>query len=69
MKIRIKTTLIEIEIEDKPKIDSNNYTKRALPELPVCIKLAVDEAIRLHNGIVKEIKSSSLRPTIKRKKK
>lgn len=49
MKIRIKTTLIEIELEDKPRIGTNNFTKRSVPELPICIKSAVDEAIRLHN--------------------
>lgn len=53
MKIRIKTTLIEIEIEDEPKIGTDNYTKRSLPELPTCIKSAVDEAIRLHKEILK----------------
>lgn len=51
MKIRIKTTLIEIELEDEPKIGNDNYTKRVLPELPICIKSAVDEAIRLHNEV------------------
>ena len=51
MKIRIKTTLIEIELEDEPRIGTDNYTKRALPELPICIKSAVDEAIRLHNEV------------------
>ena len=57
MKIRIKTTLIEIKIDDEPKIDSNNYLKRSVPELPICIKSAVDEAIRLHNE-VSQLKSS-----------
>jgi hypothetical protein len=51
MKIRIKTTLIEIEIEDKPKIGSDNYTKRSVPDLPICIKSAIDEAIRLHKEV------------------
>jgi hypothetical protein len=51
MKIRIKTTLIEIELEDEPKIGSDSYTKRVLPELPICIKSAIDEAIRLHNEV------------------
>lgn len=51
MKIRIKTTLIEIELEDEPRIGTDNYTKRSLPELPICIKSAVDEAIRLHNEV------------------
>jgi hypothetical protein len=32
MKIRIKTTLIEIEIEDEVKIGSDNYTKRSVPD-------------------------------------
>ena len=51
MKIRIKTTLIEIELEDEPRIGTDNYTKRSVPELPICIKSAVDEAIRLHNEV------------------
>lgn len=51
MKIRIKTPLIYLEIEDKPTIGSDNYTKRSVPELPVCIKSAIDEAIRLHNEV------------------
>ena len=28
MKIRIKTTLVEIELEDEPRIGTDNYTKR-----------------------------------------
>lgn len=28
MKIRIKTTLIKIEIEDEPRIGTDNYTKK-----------------------------------------
>lgn len=53
MKIKIKTTLIKIEIEDDPKIGSDGYSKRILPELPTCIKSAIDEAIRLHNEVSK----------------
>lgn len=51
MKIRIKTTLIEIEIEDEPKVTSNSYTMRSVPDLPICIKSAIDEAIRLHKEV------------------
>ncbi len=61
MKIRIKTTLIEIEVEDKPTVGSDNYTKRSLPELPDCIKSAIDGAIRLHN----EVSQLNLTPTTK----
>ena len=53
MKIRIKTTLIEIELEDEPTISSDSYTKRTVPELPVCIKSVIEEAIRLHNEVSK----------------
>ena len=53
MKIRIKTTLIEIEIEDEPRTGSDNYIKRELPLLPVCITSAVNEAIRLHKEVYK----------------
>ena len=53
MKIRIKTNLIEIEIQDEPKIGSDNYTKRPLPELPKCIEKSISEAIRLHREVFK----------------
>lgn len=55
MKIRIKTNLIEVEILDEPKIDSQNYTKRALPELPECVEKAISEAIKLHNEVSKNL--------------
>ena len=58
MKIRIKTHLIEIEIQDEPKIGSDNYTKRVLPEIPECIEKAINEAIKLHNEVSKKEKSS-----------
>jgi hypothetical protein len=51
MKIRIKTTLIEIEIEDEPKVSSDGCTRRSVPDLPICIKSAIDEAIRLHKEV------------------
>jgi hypothetical protein len=57
MKIIIKTTLIEIEIQDEPKIGSDNYTKRVLPEIPECIEKAINEAIKLHNEVSKKEKA------------
>jgi|TARA_R100001244_G_scaffold130712_1_gene103113 hypothetical protein len=57
MKIRIKTNLIEIEIQDEPKIGSDNYTKRVLPELPECIEKAISEAVKLHNEVSKKEKA------------
>jgi len=57
MKIRIKTNLIEIEIQDEPKIGSDNYTKRKLPELPECIEKSIDEAIKLHKEVSKKEKA------------
>ena len=57
MKIRIRTSLIEVEIEDEPKIGSDNYTKRTLPELPACIEKAISEAIKLHNEVSKKDKT------------
>ena len=51
MKIRIKTTLLEIEIEDEPKSANDIYTRRSVPDLPICIKSAIDEAIRLHKEV------------------
>ena len=53
MKIRIKTNLIELEVEDHPTIGSDNYTKRTLPELPECINYVIEKAIKLHNEIKK----------------
>lgn len=55
MKIRIKTNLIEIEIEDEPKIGSDGYTKRELPKLLECIEKAINEAIKLHAEAAKNI--------------
>ena len=54
MKIRIKTNLIEIEIEDEPKVGSDNYIKRVLPELPECIEKAINEAVKLHIEVSKK---------------
>tara|TARA_R110002153_G_scaffold89459_1_gene218976 strand:- start:396 stop:569 length:174 start_codon:yes stop_codon:yes gene_type:complete len=54
MKIRIKTNLIEIEIEDEPKVGSDNYVKRVLPALPECIEKAINEAVKLHNEVYKK---------------
>ncbi len=53
MTIRIKTNLIEIEIQDEPKIGSDGYTKRRLDPLPECLEKAVCEAIKLHNEAAK----------------
>lgn len=53
MTIKIKTTLITLEIEDNHVIGSDNFTKRSLPELPICIYTAINEAIRLHNEVKK----------------
>ena len=50
MKITIKTNLIKIEIDDEITLH-NGYTRRELPELPACLKSAIDEAIRLHNEV------------------
>ncbi len=55
MKIRIKTSLIDLKFEDNPTIGSDNYTKRTLPEFTVSIKSSIDEAIRLHNEVVKSL--------------
>lgn len=51
MKIRIKTELIEIEIEDNPTIDNEGFTKRVLPTLPECIEEAISAAIKLHSEV------------------
>lgn len=57
MNIRIKTNLIEIEIQDEPKIGNDNYTKRVLPGLPglpECLEKAISEAIKLHHEVSKK---------------
>jgi hypothetical protein len=51
MKVTIKTTLITLEVEDKPKVTNDGYTKRSLPELPIAIKSIINEAIRIHNAV------------------
>ena len=51
MRIKIKTTFIKIEIEDEPKIGNDNFTKRVLPELPICIEKAIEQAIKLHKEV------------------
>lgn len=56
MKIRIKTPIVEVEVEDNPTIGNDDYTKRNLPDLPTCIKSVIDEAIKLHNEVSKDIK-------------
>ena len=53
MKIKIKTNLIEIEVEDEPKIGSDNYTKRAVPELITSLQQSIEQAIKLHNEVLK----------------
>ena len=55
MIIKIKTTLIEIVIEDEPTITSDGYTKRSLPEMPTAIKSAIKSAIRLHKEVFQSI--------------
>jgi hypothetical protein len=51
MLIKIKTTLIILEVSDEPNITNDGYTKHSVPELPTAIKAAIDEAIRLHNAV------------------
>lgn len=53
MKISIRTSLITLEIEDEPKVTVDGYIKRSLPELPIALKSAIDETIRLHNEVAK----------------
>ena len=51
MIITIKTTLIELTIDDSPTLDRAGYTKREVPELPTCIESAIDAAIKLHESV------------------
>ena len=54
MKIRIKTSLVTLEIEDEADYTGNMTTNHVLPELMPAIKCAIDEAIRLHNEVNKQ---------------
>lgn len=49
MKIKIKTSLITLEIEDDVSTVGGMSLQHALPDLPIALKAAIDEAIRLHN--------------------
>ena len=51
MIITIKTTLIELTVNDQPTMGSDGYTKRSVPELPECIESAINAAIKLHNEV------------------
>ena len=51
MIITIKTTLIELTVDDSPTLDSDGYTKRSVPELPICIESAINAAIKLHETV------------------
>ena len=53
MKIKIKTTLITLEIEDDVKEGNNGFLRHSLPDLIPAIKEAVTEAIRLHEEVKK----------------
>lgn len=58
MKIRIRTSLVTLEIEDEPTVTNDGYTKRSLPELPAALKAAIDETLRLHNILFLEDKEN-----------
>lgn len=51
MIITIKTTLIELTVDDSPTLDRAGYTKRGVPELPTCIESAINAAIKLHESV------------------
>ena len=52
MKIRIKTSLVKINIKDSPTIGSDNYTKRTVPDFTVRIESAITQAIKLHKEVL-----------------
>lgn len=52
MKIRIKTSLIEIEIEDHVIMGDDGFTKHRVPELPNCLESAISQAVILHNEVL-----------------
>lgn len=51
MKIKIKTHLIEMEVEDAPTIGRDEYTKRTVDNLHTCLVSTMEEAIRLHQVV------------------
>ncbi len=51
MKIRIKTELIELTIQDAPEHTGGTYTNHAIPETIAAIKAAVEQAVVLHNAV------------------
>ncbi len=56
MKIRIKTSLVKINIEDNPTIGSDNYTKRTVPDFKECVECAISQAIKLHKEVLNKDK-------------
>lgn len=54
MKIRIKTELVDFEIQDEVTIDKNQFIKRQVDSTVDCIKVCIDEVIKLHNNIKKD---------------
>mgnify|MGYP000222808372 CR=1 FL=1 len=54
MKIKIKTSLITLDIEDEIKEGGNGYLRHDIPDFITAVKSAIDEAIRLHNEANKE---------------
>lgn len=53
MTIKIKTSLITLEINDEPFDCSNLFPRHSVPEISSAIKIVVDEAIKLHNEVKK----------------
>jgi hypothetical protein len=51
MKIRIKTELLEFELNDEPTMTNDGYTKHAIPETIPAIKAAIEQAVILHNAV------------------
>lgn len=58
MKIKIKTSLIQLEIEDETILD-DGFVKRGLPSIIECVQTAVDKAIELHNKTKYELEKQS----------
>lgn len=51
MKIKIKTELIEINIEDESSFDKEGFPSRKIPPINECLQNAINEAIRLHSEV------------------
>jgi len=53
MKITVKTTMIELAVEDHVVLGTDNYPARSLAPTIEAVQGVITEAIRLHNEVAK----------------